>query len=274
MMSNLRQIAAWVECNTPATDFDAVADGIRLWGKCKAVSGIIVATEPGKGKEEMFVDATAACEEAGKTLIPGLKLSPALRGVFDNYMGWCDFADSVVLTCQHAKSSIVVVEGESAAKGYVEGAEEDVNLAKVARGLRQLPAGITVLWYPALTYINYEKWAPQHNRQLAIMRLLLSEHLRSSFIDTSIGMPSGYWDQRVRANEAALRALFAEFHRGGGWTSYRKLWCMGGKYWRYDQIPRLVADAIRGNDVAILWPGFANWSEAAEEIGARLNLLD
>jgi len=285
MASNLPNIAAMVECLTPETEFKTVVAGIREWGNCDVVTAIIVTVLP--GKEELFSNLRIICAAVGLKLIPSVKVSPCLPiaatvdgkdyNKFDYVEGWTNVADSIARACHYARTSIVLLEAESAMKGYVKGIKYcEIDPARLARCFRQLPRGIRMFWYPTLTYID----CPEHNRQLAAMRLLLTEQRQITFVDTSIGMPCDYGNPRVKKNEELLRDLTAEFYVE--WAQlYRMLWCYGDDttYWPDKEIVPAIISAIESPDLAILYPGLGlekgrPWPEAAASIGRLLNIAD
>lgn len=275
-MSNLPGIAFGVECNTPHKELDAVIQGIRNLADCRPVTSIAVGTEP--GTEEVFVELLRVCREAGKLLIPGIKFSPLLKGGkrFDNIGSWGELADSVVRLCHYAESGTVVVGIESASRNYVNGSPDyEIDMANLVRGIRQLPVGINTWFYPSLTYIPEDTGAPlSHGRQMNIVRSLLMGHSRTGFIDTSIGIPSGYHDQRVIENERKLRALYQEYCPGVKRYVMRKMWFFGPgtTTWSDDEGVAAIAGAVKSPDGALIYTGYKRWVEGTATLARLLNL--
>lgn len=293
-MSNLPPIAFGVECNTPEKELDTVIQGIRNLAGCRSVKCVVVSTMP--GKYDVFTELLPVCREADKILIPGIKFSPLLPiaaraldnatgkhvygNKFDDHEGWTALADSIVRACYYAERPSVVVDFESAARGYVNGMVDfedpektcEIDLAALVLGISQLPAGIKVCAYPSLTYAEYAN-PDEYGRQLTIVRSLLMGHLLTGFVDTSIGMPCDYCNQRLE-NERTLRALNEMYYPGTKAAMFRKMWFYGPdtKYWGDAEGIAAIIGTVKEPDCALIYTGFARFVEGTEMLARLLNL--
>ena len=286
-MSNLPPIAFGVECNTPEDELVIVSAGICNLAKCDAVKSVVVSTMPGKGREEqVFGHLLSRCRNAGLTLIPGLKASPAfpiaaeLDGKhynrFDSLVGWGELADSVTLACHYAESPSVVLDLESASRGYVNGVEGcEINLAFLVECIHQLPAGIDVAIYPTLTSVPGDMTNPQkYAKQMTIVRAFLSAHGACTLVDTSLGAPSDFNNPRVWRNEDRLREFNRDFYP---WTDalpmYRKMWWYNrDKYWRDAEAMAVMLGQVKAPDVALIYTSFDRFLEGTETIARLLRI--
>lgn len=265
-------VAVWVEVNTLRETVvnDAIA-GIEEWGTHPTVTTVIVSTAP--GRETLYSTLLPVCERAGLTLIPGIKTAGALPRVsvegetrsyrqLDDVAGWSLIAGSVARAALYAESPIVLLENESAVIGHTKGLIE-IDDATMSRALRQLPHGLTLVWYPTVTS-GYED---RQARQLVIVRMILAEHPNVLFTDNSIDRPRAFLGAYATKNHATLRALSDR-------SFYRLLYCYGpgSNFWMDDAIVPLIVGAVQAGDWAVLYPGAARFGEAAEKIGPLLKI--
>lgn len=277
--SPLPHVAVWLELNVPTdTAIASAIDGIRLWAECGAVDAVIVSTMP--GREWLFTKLAEVCEEVGIKLIPGIKTSPALPTVtlddgkyynyFDDAHGWRKVADSVLLASVHAKSPIVLLENESAMRGYVEGLVE-IDLARLSAALDQLPKQLNLVWYPSVIFGDELR----RGRQLAVARTLLAQHPNVYFVDNSIDREWTYRSDVGQTNRTLLMGLYEQFYPGETRSLYKILYCYGPgtKWWSDAAIVPLLFGPVGRDNWAILYPGAKRFSDSApKSLGPLLEI--
>lgn len=272
------RLAAWVEVNTAKQAVvDDAAKGITAWGDSGAVSTIIVSTVP--GNEQIFETLVPVCRAAHMTLIPGIKTASAMPEVpgadgqsyrkFDDYGAWLTIGDSVAQASRVAQSAVVLLENETAVRGFVFG-QVELDVARLRMALRNLPQGIEVLWYPTVTSGEADRQA----RQRDLMWVVLSEHPDVVFVDNSIDREATYNADSIRRNRAYLDTLNEAFYRGARRPLFRMLYCYGpgSRWWQDETLVPLIIGPVGSENWVILYPGASRWSEAAEHIGGLLRI--
>lgn len=247
-------VIPWVELNTsnPST-VDTVVEGLLAWQKITDTA--IVSTVP--GKESLYRVLRRRVPEM--RIIPGIKTT-SLLSRFDSVRGWEKISRSVRDALKYASENEIVLENETAFLRVRRG-EETVNLRRLRQGLKTLPAGIKVIWYPGIAGVN-EAMLKRYEDVCKVV----ADVLDVRFVDFSFdGHKARANPWRKKAQEL-LNALSEH-------ATIPILYCYGiDRWWRDEQLLDVLRSVTK--DEVILYPGIKRWSQAARSISGHLSQLD
>lgn len=254
------QIVPWLELNeNRAASAREAVDGLREWSKITNTATIT--TVPGLA---LLYDLLRE-EVPGMRIIPGLKTNDALTN-FDTVAGWERIAAELRDMAERTGSKVVVLENESAVEAYRLG-QEDVRSDHFRLGLQQLPANLTIWWYPAMTGAT----VGEQERMEWICRLLASVSPNVIFLDhQSCGGPRGLtysWSIKGREKlDDIVRAV-----PGTSIIPMLYFYGPGSRYWQDDQVEEALVAAA--SDRVIIYPGAVRFKKVAEEFVKALGAV-
>jgi hypothetical protein len=211
----------------------------------------------------------------GLTIIPGLKTEWALGygedSHFESPEGWQALAVEVSASAAATGQSRVFLEMEWSLETYWNGTY-DIDLDQLQQSLAGMPAEITILWYPAISYCHTQWYL---ERGVALCQAV-AQALNVQFMDHSWGAPGWLtWPPWLQAREA-LAALSinppvplcwfeCDYMPDGG------LYC----YWLEDQA-HTAMDALHeaGQPEVLFVCGQTPWVPKAQDITADLEQND
>ncbi|MCH8851536.1 MAG: hypothetical protein IID41_02675 [Planctomycetes bacterium] len=251
-------IIPWIELSRNRPDqVQNCADGLNTWaGVCDRA---IVTTGP----LQLGIYEELRARVHGVTIIPGLKTNDDLRGGFDNVAGWKRISVRLDDMAERTGSKIVVLENESASRAYALG-QQQISFAALRRALSQLPRGLEIWWYPAVTGSS--------NAQLGRMQRVcrvVADTLKVTFVDLSRSGPAAVrntWSKRQR--ERLLDVVNTA--TGAATVDMLYFYGPGSKWWMYEQIHKALAVLGDGVGEAIIYPGAEGWKDAATAISKAL----
>lgn len=264
----------WIEVTevNPEAQWPSIEAGLRSWGASGTIEGVVGLVSP--EHVALFHDFMNLCDEIGLDFVPAIEATTTAMGrvtgsdgkIYRDLAsreGWERVADAMSVAVSITGSSLVGLDIDRAAKGYVLGFVE-LDLAGLARGIRQLPHGVDVLLYPTIESSNLIR----ARRQLELTRVFLAELPEVYLVDATMGSRGRYGEVVAGLNHDNLVELNDEFY-GPGRPLFHLFWAYGNdRFWRDDELIGLLWGTVHDPDVGIIYPGAARFAEAAESLGA------
>ena len=246
-------IIPWVESTNSRKSIkvDDLVDGLVVWSKITDTA--IVSTSP--GGESLYPVLLARVP--GITIIPGVKTHELLPR-FDSVTGWKAVARQVTAVLKAAGGKRVLLENETACKKYFNG-EQEIDLDRLREGLRQLPAGIEVIWYPSITGAGER----QRQRCERVCRIA-AEVLDVLFVNLSMNSPKALRHKASHRGKQRLDKIAKK-------PTIPMMYCYGpgSRWWMDEDIPGALKHVMGGR--VILYPGGKRWPQAARSITKLLS---
>jgi len=254
-------VIPWIEVNLgKREEIEKAVKGLRIWQKVTDTA--IVSTTVGRSR----IYTRLRERVPGMHIIPGIKTA-GYCSPFDSVSGWRTIADEVSSMCRATGEQRIVLENETALCSKRLAGRNDYWSAKVKldfdelrRGLRMLPEGVEIWWYPSFVTGKSQR-ALRHEQSAKLCRLV-EDVCDVRFIDYEVSKPPDrnvWWNDdlsRIR-KQIAQRPSIPIIYLYGDDT----------RYWPDERILEALA-RVPGED-AILYPG-RRWVEAAERIATIL----
>lgn len=244
----------WLEVNrdTPS-EIDNCVQGLRIWQL--VTQRAVVSTAP--GGHTIYPKLRAAVP--GVSIIPGMKTYARLRdGKFDDAAAWALVAQDMQAVAAAAKSKRVLLEHESALKGYWN-STYTLDVGKLTTALAQM-GDLEVIWYPGLVGESEKVQAIS----AAICRA--ADGSGAQIVDHYAASPQALtygWSKlaKERLNEIVTQLTMPLAYVGK----------QGARmYWRYTDAQKLATMFADGHDEWLIYPGARQWVGASIAVSLAL----
>jgi hypothetical protein len=253
----LVKIIPWIEVNLRDRKyFELAVAGLEVWRSVTDTA--VVSTVP--GMSDLY--PRLGRRVPSMRILPGMKTHPRLGfGGFDSPEGWRLLAHDIVDVCATSGEKRVVLENESALRGYDDGTYT-LNLERLRVCLEQLPQDIDLWWYPGFTAESTESL----QRQRAMLGVIEAAcHPR--FVTFHLQSPAAldyHWSHVTQREFKALvsRPAIPIVYLG----TFEAIPTV--RYWPYERTPE-VLERVK-TDCVLFYPDAVNWVEAARQVSAVL----